>query len=77
MALFPWENEVRKTLMTALALGAVAVPAIAPAQVQTVPVQVPLISGTRLDVTEEGDESRSSEFCLCDIAAHAAERMSK
>ncbi|TWC85634.1 hypothetical protein FB593_102486 [Rhizobium sp. SJZ105] len=30
-----------------------------------------------LVVTEEDDESRSSEFCLSDIAAHAAGRMSK
>ncbi|CDN93501.1 hypothetical protein [Agrobacterium tumefaciens] len=30
-----------------------------------------------LVVTEEDDESQSSEFCLSDIAAYAAERMSK
>ncbi|MEW4398918.1 hypothetical protein AB1J06_09555 [Agrobacterium tumefaciens] len=30
-----------------------------------------------LVVTEEGGEDTSSEFCLTDIAAHAAQRMSK
>ncbi|MGV1900679.1 hypothetical protein ACQZ6V_10350 [Agrobacterium sp. 22-3674b3] len=30
-----------------------------------------------LVVTEEGGEDKSSEFCLTDIAAHAAQRMSK
>jgi len=30
-----------------------------------------------LVVTEEGGEDESSEFCLTDIAAHAAQRMSK
>ena len=30
-----------------------------------------------LVVTEEAGEERSSEFCLTDIAAHAAGRMSK
>lgn len=30
-----------------------------------------------LVVAEEGGEEKSSEFCLSDIAAHAAERMSK
>lgn len=28
-------------------------------------------------ITEEGDETRSSGFCLSDIAAHLAERLSK
>lgn len=55
---------MRKTLMTALALGAVAVPAIAPAQVQTVPVQVPLISGTRLDVTATGEVTRVPDLAI-------------
>ncbi|MCZ4072748.1 hypothetical protein [Agrobacterium sp. LMR679] len=30
-----------------------------------------------LVVTEEGGEDKSSEFCLTDIADHAARRMSK
>ena len=50
--------------MTALALGAVAVPAVAAAQVQTVPVQVPLISGTRLDVTATGEVTRVPDLAI-------------
>lgn len=55
---------MRKTLMTALALGAVAMPAMAAAQVQTVPVQVPLISGTRLDVTATGEVTRVPDLAI-------------
>ena len=55
---------MRKTLMTALALGAAAVPAIADAQVQTIPVQVPLISGTRLDVSATGEVTRVPDLAI-------------
>ncbi|MFL6855676.1 MAG: SIMPL domain-containing protein [Sphingomicrobium sp.] len=55
---------MRKTLMIALALGAVAVPAIAAAQVQTIPVQVPLISGTRLDVSATGEVTRVPDLAI-------------
>jgi uncharacterized protein len=55
---------MRKTLMTALALGAAAVPAIAAAQVQTIPVQVPLISGTRLDVSATGEVTRVPDLAI-------------
>src|SRR5688500_9785030 len=50
--------------MIGLALGAVAVPAIARAQVQTVPVQVPLISGTRLDVSATGEVTRVPDVAI-------------
>lgn len=55
---------MRKTMMIALALGAVAVPAIAAAQVQTIPVQVPLISGTRLDVSATGEVTRVPDLAI-------------
>ena len=55
---------MRKTLMTALALGTAAVPAIADAQVQTIPVQVPLISGTRLDVSATGEVTRVPDLAI-------------
>jgi uncharacterized protein YggE len=55
---------MRKTLMTALAIGAAAVPAIAAAQVQTIPVQVPLISGTRLDVSATGEVTRVPDLAI-------------
>jgi uncharacterized protein len=55
---------MRKTLMIALALGAAAVPAIAAAQVQTIPVQVPLISGTRLDVSATGEVTRVPDLAI-------------
>ena len=51
-------------LMTALALGAAAVPAIAAAQVQTIPVQVPLVSGTRLDVSAMGEVTRVPDLAI-------------
>ena len=50
--------------MTALAVGSAAVPAVAAAQVQTVPVQVPLISGTRLDVTATGEVTRVPDVAI-------------
>jgi uncharacterized protein YggE len=55
---------MRNTLMTALALAAAAVPAIAAAQVQTIPVQVPLISGTRLDVSATGEVTRVPDLAI-------------
>lgn len=51
-------------LMTALALSAAAVPAIAAAQVQTIPVQVPLVSGTRLDVSATGEVTRVPDLAI-------------
>jgi uncharacterized protein YggE len=54
---------MRNTLMTALALAA-AVPAIAAAQVQTIPMQVPLISGTRLDVSATGEVTRVPDLAI-------------
>jgi hypothetical protein len=53
---------MRKTLLTALALGAAAVPAIAAAQVQTVPVQ--LLGGTRLDVSATGEVTRVPDLAI-------------
>ena len=50
--------------MTALALSSAAVPAIAAPQVQTVPVQVPLISGTRLDVAATGEVTRVPDVAI-------------
>jgi len=50
--------------MTALALSSAAVPAIAAAQVQTIPVQVPLISGTRLDVAATGEVTRAPDVAI-------------
>jgi len=55
---------VRKSLMTAVALCAAIVPAMATAQVQTVPVQVPLISGTRLDVSATGEVTRVPDLAI-------------
>ena len=55
---------LRKIVMTALVLGAAAVPAIAAAQVQTIPVQVPLISGTRLDVSATGEVTRVPDLAI-------------
>lgn len=55
---------MRMTMLTVLALGAAAVPAIAAAQVQTVPVQVPLISGTRLDVNATGEVTRVPDLAI-------------
>jgi uncharacterized protein len=53
---------MRKTLLTALVLGAAAVPAIAAAQVQAVPVQ--LLSGTRLDVSATGEVTRVPDLAI-------------
>lgn len=51
---------MRKTLMTALALGAAAVPAIAAAQTPAVPA----ISGTRLDVSATGEVTRVPDLAI-------------
>jgi len=51
-----------KTILTALALGAAAVPAIAAAQVQTVPVA--MMSGTRLDVSASGEVTRIPDLAI-------------
>ena len=50
--------------MAALALGVAALPTIATAQVQTVPVQVPVISGTRLDVAATGEVTRVPDLAI-------------
>jgi uncharacterized protein YggE len=51
-------------VLTAMMLGAAVVPAAAVAQVQTVPVQVPLISGTRLDVSATGEVTRVPDLAI-------------
>jgi uncharacterized protein YggE len=55
---------MRNSLLAALALGTAVVPASAIAQVQTVPVQVPLISGTRLDINAQGEVSRVPDIAI-------------
>ena len=55
---------MRSLMMTALAIGAAVAPASAIAQVQTVPVQVPLISGTRLDVSATGEVTRVPDVAI-------------
>ena len=50
--------------MTAVALGAAAIPAFAAAQVQSVPVQMPMISGTRLDVSATGEVTRVPDLAI-------------
>lgn len=55
---------MRNMMLTAMALGAAMVPAGASAQVQTVPVQVPLISGTRLDVSATGEVTRVPDLAI-------------
>ena len=53
-----------RILMTAMALGVLAMPALASAQVQTIPVQVPLINGTRLDVSAVGEVTRVPDLAI-------------
>ena len=53
-----------KTLIIALALGVAALPSFAAAQAQSVPVQVPLINGTRLDVTGTGEVTRVPDLAI-------------
>lgn len=55
---------MRRMVLTAMMLGAAVVPAAAVAQVQTVPVQVPLISGTRLDVSATGEVTRVPDLAI-------------
>lgn len=55
---------MRKTTLAALALGAATLPATAIGQVQTVPVQVPLISGTRLDINATGEVTRVPDVAM-------------
>jgi uncharacterized protein YggE len=50
--------------IAALALAATVIPASAFAQTQTVPVQVPLISGTRLDVVASGEVTRVPDLAI-------------
>jgi len=55
---------MQRKLLIALALGAAGIPAAASAQVQTVPVQVPLISGTRLDISATGEVTRVPDLAI-------------
>lgn len=55
---------MRMNVILALALAATAIPAGALAQTQTVPVQVPLISGTRLDVSAIGEVTRVPDMAI-------------
>lgn len=55
---------MRMKAIAALALAATAIPAGAFAQTQTVPVQVPLISGTRLDVSAIGEVTRVPDIAI-------------
>ncbi|HEU4957683.1 MAG TPA: SIMPL domain-containing protein [Sphingomicrobium sp.] len=50
--------------IAALALAATAIPAGVLAQTQTVPVQLPLISGTRLDVSAIGEVTRVPDIAI-------------
>ena len=51
---------MRKTLLTAIALGAAALPASAMAQTAPVPV----ISGTRLDISATGEVTRVPDLAI-------------
>ena len=55
---------MHRKLLIALALGVTCMPATASAQVQTVPVQVPLISGTRLDISATGEVTRVPDLAI-------------
>lgn len=55
---------MRTNIIAALALAVTAAPVGAVAQVQTVPVQVPLISGTRLDVSAMGEVTRVPDMAI-------------
>lgn len=55
---------MRNTLLTALALGALAAPSIAVAQVPTVQMQVPVLTGTRLDVSATGEVTRVPDLAI-------------
>jgi len=55
---------MRMRFIAALALVATAIPAGAIAQTQTIPVQVPLISGTRLDVSATGEVTRVPDMAI-------------
>lgn len=55
---------MRNLMMSALLVGAAIAPAGAIAQVQTVPVQVPLVSGTRLDVSATGEVTRVPDVAI-------------
>lgn len=55
---------MRSTLLTVLALGAVAAPAIGAAQVPSVQMQVPVLTGTRLDVNATGEVTRVPDLAI-------------
>src|SRR4030095_6539402 len=58
------EKPMRMTMLTALALGAALAPGSAVAQVQTVTAQVPVISGTRLDISATGEVTRIPDLAI-------------
>lgn len=55
---------MRNLMMAALAISATAIPSAVGAQVQAVPVQVPAISGTRLDVNATGEVTRVPDLAI-------------
>ena len=55
---------MRNTLLTALVLGVLAAPSIAVAQVPTVQMQVPVLTGTRLDVSATGEVTRVPDLAI-------------
>jgi len=55
---------MRMTMLTALALGAAFAPASAIAQVETVTAQVPVIRGTRLDISATGEVTRVPDLAI-------------
>ena len=55
---------MHRKLLIALAVTVAGIPAIANAQVQTVPVQLPLISGTRLDIAASGEVTRVPDLAV-------------
>ena len=55
---------MRMRFIAALAMVATAIPAGAIAQTQTIPVQGPLISGTRLDVSATGEVTRVPDMAI-------------
>lgn len=55
---------MRNLMMVALAISATAVPSAVGAQVQAVPVQVPVTSGTRLDVNATGEVTRVPDLAI-------------
>ena len=55
---------MRNYMLAAIAIAAVTAPAVAGAQVQAVPVQVPVVTGTRLDVSATGEVTRVPDIAI-------------